>query len=86
MLSQEQALRKALDWIDGVPQDLALPTMPGFDRDWLESMMDGQLQEDDEPLTYPEAISMVLDWIDAVPEDIKADLPPFDRAEVSASI
>lgn len=26
----------ALEWIDAVPSDTALPTMPGFDRDWAD--------------------------------------------------
>lgn len=35
------ALRAALDWIDAVPQDVALPTMPGFDRDWVDGLIQG---------------------------------------------
>lgn len=31
--------RSALDWIDSVPQDTKLPTMPGFDRDWAEGVL-----------------------------------------------
>ena len=27
------------DWIDAVPDDTELPVMPGFDRDWAESVM-----------------------------------------------
>ena len=33
------ALRMALDWIDAVPVDLQLPTMPGFDRDYVDSLV-----------------------------------------------
>lgn len=33
------ALRSSLGWIDAVPTDAPLPTMPGFDRDWAESLL-----------------------------------------------
>lgn len=33
-----KALGFALEWIDAVPHDTILPTMPGFDRDWVESV------------------------------------------------
>jgi len=29
-------LRAALEWIDAVPKNIVLPTMPGFDRDLVE--------------------------------------------------
>lgn len=32
--------KAALEWIDSVPSDIELPTMPGFDRDWAESVID----------------------------------------------
>lgn len=32
-------LRMALDWIDAVPSDLQLPAMPGFDRDYVDSVI-----------------------------------------------
>lgn len=34
------ALSAALEWIDAVPKDIVLPTMPGFDRDWVDSLLD----------------------------------------------
>lgn len=34
-----EALRAALDWIDAVPSGTELPAMPGFDRDWAESLL-----------------------------------------------
>lgn len=34
------ALRAALEWIDALPADLALPAMPGFDRDWVEGVLE----------------------------------------------
>lgn len=29
----------ALEWIDAVPSDTVLPTMPGFDRDWANDLI-----------------------------------------------
>ena len=34
-----EALTVALEWIDAVPQDTPLPSMPGFDRDWVDSLI-----------------------------------------------
>ncbi len=34
-----EALRMALDWIDAVPKETILPTMPGFDRDEVEALL-----------------------------------------------
>jgi hypothetical protein len=34
------ALRWALEWIDAVPGDTPLPTMPGFDRDYVNVLLD----------------------------------------------
>jgi len=28
------------EWIDAVPKETVLPTMPGFDRDWANSVID----------------------------------------------
>ena len=28
------------DWIDAVPIGIELPTMPGFDRDWADEIID----------------------------------------------
>ena len=36
----KEALRAALDWIDAVPKDVVLPTMPGFDRDEVEELLE----------------------------------------------
>jgi len=33
------ALTDALQWIDAVPADLQLPTMPGFDRDYVNEIL-----------------------------------------------
>ncbi|MGQ6015120.1 hypothetical protein ACUNG1_14080 [Serratia sp. IR-2025] len=34
-----EALQTAMDWIDAVPQDVQLPTMPGFNRDWVDGII-----------------------------------------------
>ncbi|HFF8937689.1 hypothetical protein [Serratia marcescens] len=34
-----EALQAAMEWIDAVPQDVQLPTMPGFDRDWVDGII-----------------------------------------------
>lgn len=35
----QNALRALLEWIDNVPQEVVLPSMPGVDRDWIESLL-----------------------------------------------
>lgn len=44
-----KALREVVmamrDWIDAVPEDTQLPSMPGFDRDWADSVIDGHIVE-----------------------------------------
>ena len=39
------------DWIDAVPQDTELPAMPGFDRDWANSIIDAAIQSTAETST-----------------------------------
>lgn len=34
------------DWIDAVPQDTQLPAMPGFSRDWANSVIDAALKRE----------------------------------------
>jgi hypothetical protein len=34
------ALKAALEWIDAVPPETVLPTMPGFDRDDVNALLD----------------------------------------------
>ncbi len=34
-----EALNMALEWIDAVPSDVVLPTMPGFDRDYVNNVI-----------------------------------------------
>jgi len=38
-----EVLQAAIEWIDSVPADTTLPTMPGFDRDWANSVIDKAL-------------------------------------------
>lgn len=35
-----EALELALGWIDAVPKDTVLPAMPGFDRDWVNGIVE----------------------------------------------
>lgn len=39
--AMRSALLDALEWIDAVPQDTVLPTMPGFDRDDVNNLLTG---------------------------------------------
>ena len=41
------ALRWSLEWIDAVPTELALPVMPGFDRDFAEGLIAGYDSSED---------------------------------------
>lgn len=34
-----EALTMALQWIDALPPDIQLPTMPGFDRDSVDDLL-----------------------------------------------
>jgi hypothetical protein len=43
-----QALRWALEWIDAVPDDVTLPGMPGFDRDYVNGLLEGQTNEQED--------------------------------------
>ncbi|MBL3522828.1 hypothetical protein IM876_09145 [Serratia plymuthica] len=38
-----EALQAALEWIDAVPQGVQLPTMPGFERDWVDGVINKAL-------------------------------------------
>jgi hypothetical protein len=37
----EEVARAMRDWIDAVPKETVLPSMPGFDRDWADGIIDG---------------------------------------------
>lgn len=45
--SLKQALTWALEWIDAVPDDVQLPTMPGFDRDYVNGLLEGVRENGD---------------------------------------
>lgn len=83
---QEQVLKSALGWIDALPENLELPAMPGFDRDWVDRLVQGQTYEEDEPLTRAQAIGFVLEWIEAVPAGLLAELPPIDVSLLKGAV
>ena len=85
-MTQEKALKTALAWIDSVPSAMALPAMPGFDRDVVDRLMIHDQYEDAPSIEYQEAIEMALEWIDAVPSHFLAQLPPFDRQAIQDAI
>jgi hypothetical protein len=37
-----RALGWALEYIDAIPKDISLPTMPGFDRDYVNQLSEGK--------------------------------------------
>lgn len=41
-----EALQAAMDYIDAIPKDIALPAMPGFDRDWVDGVISKALGEE----------------------------------------
>lgn len=43
-----ECLRMTMAWIDAVPRDTELPAMPGFDRDYVVSVMKGHDPESDD--------------------------------------
>jgi len=34
-----EVTKAAFEWIDNVPDETVLPTMPGFDRDWANEVI-----------------------------------------------
>jgi hypothetical protein len=38
----EERLQAAMGYIDAIPKDTVLPAMPGFDRDWMDSIWDNR--------------------------------------------
>lgn len=43
------ALEATLEWIDAVPQETVLPVMPGFDRDWVNGLVEALRAERAKP-------------------------------------
>ena len=70
-----EALKAALEWIDGVPSDTPLPTMIGFDRDLVDALIAKAESAVSEPaianpakvpdalLGYLEQIETTLDYV-----------------------
>lgn len=46
--------RAALDYIDALPREIvaALPAMPGFDRDWADSVLQGKAELENRTCKY----------------------------------
>jgi hypothetical protein len=84
MLTTLQALKKTLTWIDSVPQELPLPGMPGFDREWVDAMIAGEPIEGAPLVTHEQALDMALEWVEAVPAELRQSLAPFDEATMKA--
>lgn len=53
-----EVARAALDYIDALPSDVvaALPTMPGFDRDWAENVLAGAVVKPSAAIATPEIL------------------------------
>ncbi len=69
LLSVARAMR---DYIDALPADVvaSLPTMPGFDRDWADEVMDGANREA-QPVGFYTTVSgrKGVVWHNGAPED-----------------
>ena len=35
-----KVIEACFEWIDAVPENVELPTMPGFSRDWAEGVLE----------------------------------------------
>lgn len=77
-MSRIDKLKTLLAWIDQVDSESLLLTMPGFDRDHVDSLIDLGRAADPEALS--EAISLAREWIAAVPDAVKADVGPVPAA------
>lgn len=77
-MSRIDKLKTLLAWIDQVDSEAHLLSMPGFDRDHVDSLIELGQAADAEDLN--EAIGMAREWIAAVPDAIKADVGPVPAA------
>ena len=66
------ALRATLEWIDAVPQDTVLPAMPGFDRDWV----DGLVQTVEAEVPGDTTSAFIQEYIDAYQAANGSDVTP----------
>lgn len=53
------------DWIDAVPHDLQLPTMPGFDRDWADAVI-ADAQKGKQAQSVAESVSKEWDSLGSI--------------------
>ncbi|MHD0644421.1 hypothetical protein ACYPKM_02140 [Pseudomonas aeruginosa] len=64
-------IREGIAQVDRVPHDAVLPGMPGFDRDYLEGLLQAADAGDENAIVAClECVSWVYEWIDAIPEEI----------------
>lgn len=40
LIKLQEALSWTLEYIDAIPKEVVLPTMPGFDRDYVNSLLE----------------------------------------------
>jgi hypothetical protein len=75
-----QAHKAMLEWIDAVPDDIVLPVMPGFDRDWADTvganLEQAIKQEEQQPVpvkTYSggKAWPVQTDWVGLTDDEVK---------------
>lgn len=73
MVRERNTLRDRLSLIDAVPEDTRLPSMPGFDREYV----DGLLLEESLPYTESSVSRLkrvngwAQEWLDALPNDAR---------------
>ncbi len=51
----KECLEAALEYIDAIPDDVAsrFPFMPGFDRDWVDGVLDRVREKEKEDVPEP---------------------------------
>lgn len=67
-LEAHQAMR---EWIDAVPDDTVLPTMPGCDGDWLDTVEANLKQALATPVQRP--VAMPENWFAGMPEEYRKE-------------
>lgn len=56
-------ITEGLMWIDAIPADQQFPAMPGFDRDWVEGLVDDSESAAKDELEL--AAYAIDEWINA---------------------
>ena len=79
----QKALAAALEYIDAIPKDVKLPAMPGFDRDWADSLLVPTINID---LTFMQSIRDAVEesaWIPSeyYMNDVVNDICRFVKGE-----